>query len=194
MEGHIGVDSQTGRGCTFWFEVPLTRVTEVPKVATISTKPQLAQRTRLSGYRVLIVDDTKINVLVVRKMLESEGAQVFEAHDGQQALDYLREVGAGALDVVLMDIQMPVLDGLAATRQIREDLGMTDLPVIAFTAGVLPEQRREALLAGCNDFVPKPVEREELVAVIQRWTTLPGIELPEANPLQTAASNPLDLA
>ena len=178
MGGTIGVDSQVGQGSTFWFEVPLTRVAEAPKLAAMSAKPP--QRTRLSGCRVLIVDDTKINLLVVRKMLESEGAQVFEAHDGQQALDVLREVGADAMDVVLMDMRMPVLDGQAATRQIREELGMTNLPVIAFTAGVLPEQRQEALLAGCNDFVAKPVDREALVAVILRWTTLPGRELPEA--------------
>ena len=178
MGGTIGVDSQVGQGSTFWFEVPLTRVAQAPKLAAISAKPP--QRTRLSGCKVLIADDNKINVLVVRKMLESEGAQVFEAHDGQQALDYLREVGEGAMDVVLMDMRMPVLDGQAATRQLREELGMTNLPVIAFTAGVLPEQRQEALLAGCNDFVPKPVAREELVAVILRLTTPRSSELPEA--------------
>ena len=106
---------------------------------------------------------------VIERLLTKEGARATLAADGQQAVQYLRDHG-DAFDAVLMDIQMPVMDGLAATRVIRDELGLRDIPIVALTAGVLAEQRHQAEAAGCNDFVPKPVDLEELVAVMQRWT------------------------
>jgi CheY-like chemotaxis protein len=100
-------------------------------------------------------------------MLLKEGADSTLAVDGQQAIQYIK-ADPKRFDAVLMDIQMPVMDGLTATRTVRKELGLHDLPVIALTAGVLPEQRREAEEAGCNDFVAKPVDREELVATLIR--------------------------
>jgi CheY-like chemotaxis protein len=102
-------------------------------------------------------------------MLDREGAQFVSAENGAQALERLRAPGE-AFDAVLMDVQMPVMDGLATTRLIREKLGLDRLPVIAVSAGVLDDQRQQVFEAGANDFLPKPIDLEELVATLCRWT------------------------
>jgi CheY-like chemotaxis protein len=89
-------------------------------------------------------------------------------NDGLQAVNALRD-DPEAFDVVLMDIQMPVMDGLAATRAIREELGLSDLPIIALTAAVMPEERQEALAAGVNDFLPKPMDLELMRTMIRSY-------------------------
>ena len=90
------------------------------------------------------------------------------AVDGQQALQLLRTAPL-PFDVVLMDVQMPVMDGLTATREIRQDPGLSALPVVALTAGVLPEEREAALNAGMNDFLAKPLDTQRLAAVLQPY-------------------------
>jgi CheY-like chemotaxis protein len=117
----------------------------------------------------LVVDDSPLNQEVVERALRREGARATLVADGQQALDRLRAQPQD-VDAVLMDIQMPVMDGLTATRAIRQELGLTELPVIAFSAGVLAEQRQQAREAGVSDFLAKPVDLDELVAVLHRWT------------------------
>ena len=124
---------------------------------------------RLAGLHLLVVDDIRINRFIVQRMLSKEGAMVSEAADGQQALDYLRTTGTERVDAVLMDIQMPVMDGLTATRAIREELRLTDLPVIALTAGVLPEERQAALESGINDLLPKPLDLDRMTAMIRHY-------------------------
>jgi CheY-like chemotaxis protein len=105
----------------------------------------------------LVVDDSQINLYVAEHVLQREGAEVTLMKDGQQVLECLRNNPTG-FDLVLMDIQMPVMDGLIATRAIREELKLENLPVIALTAGVLPEEKQNALDAGFNDFLPKPMD------------------------------------
>ena len=142
------------------------------------------QGRRLPGLRVMVVDDSEINCEVAARILESEGAQVQTMADGASAIDWLRQ-WPDQIDVVLMDVQMPLMDGYETTRRIRVSLGRTDLPVIALTAGAFSYHREAALDAGMNDFLTKPFDVNTMVATLQRWS---GCQ-PEA-PLPAGASPP----
>ena len=133
---------------------------------------------RLQQVRLLVVEDNGINQDVARRVLELEGAVVTIVADGRQALDRLAEDGA-AFDAVLMDVQMPVMDGYEATRRIRRDLGLAALPVIALTAGALAEERIHAQQTGMDDFIPKPFDLDQMVQAIRRHVPLPGPAEPE---------------
>ncbi|MBF0423208.1 MAG: response regulator, partial [Magnetococcales bacterium] len=121
----------------------------------------------LAGIRVLVVEDNFINQEVARKLLESGGAAVTVVQDGAQSLTWLQQ---GDVDVVLMDVQMPVMDGFEATRRIRQELNRADLPIIALSAGVFQNERERCLAAGMNDFIPKPIDVTALWQTIQRYT------------------------
>jgi signal transduction histidine kinase/HPt (histidine-containing phosphotransfer) domain-containing protein len=121
----------------------------------------------LAGARVLVVDDSDINVEVARRILEREGAVVNSATNGREALDLLAR-DRDAFDIVLMDVQMPILDGNDATRAIRGELQLRRLPIIALSAGAFVSERQRSLDAGMNDFVSKPLEPETLVRVVRK--------------------------
>jgi CheY-like chemotaxis protein/anti-sigma regulatory factor (Ser/Thr protein kinase) len=121
---------------------------------------------RLRGVHFLLVEDNLLNQAVARGILELAGATLDVAGDGQQAVDMLR-TSASSYDIVLMDMQMPVLDGFSATRIVRDELKL-ELPVIAMTAGVLASERHRCTEAGISDFIAKPVVIEEMMAVIER--------------------------
>jgi CheY-like chemotaxis protein/HPt (histidine-containing phosphotransfer) domain-containing protein/anti-sigma regulatory factor (Ser/Thr protein kinase) len=139
----------------------------------------------LPDVRLLVVDDSEINLEVARRMLERQGAVVRCDNHAEAALARL---GSGEdFDAVLMDIQMPGMDGLEATRQIREQLRLLELPVIALTAGALVEERRRALEAGMDDFLTKPLDPEALVRTLRRH-----IEARRGAPLPVRGSEVLD--
>jgi PAS domain S-box-containing protein len=133
---------------------------------------------RLQDLRVLVVDDSEINRDVARSILAGEGAVVASAEDGQTALTMLKEQ-PGAFDIVLMDMQMPVMDGYVTTRHMRSIDALARLPVIALTAGAFSTQRTLALEAGVDDFVAKPFEVDQLVQAILdlvRRSRIDGVE------------------
>jgi signal transduction histidine kinase/CheY-like chemotaxis protein len=122
---------------------------------------------RIAGVRVLVTDDSDINREVASRILSAEGATVSLASNGQEAVDWLR-LNPDAVDIVLMDVQMPVLDGYEATRLLRESPVFADLPVVALTAGAFKSQQDEAREAGMNAFVAKPFNVDELMEVVRR--------------------------
>ena len=121
---------------------------------------------RLSGMRLLVVEDNLVNQQVARELLQKEGALVQTANDGQDAVALVAAADP-MYDVVLMDMQMPVMDGLSATRHIRQALGLTNLPIVAMTANAMAAERQECLDAGMNDHVAKPFELSHMVQVLR---------------------------
>ena len=165
MKGQIGAVSTPGAGSEFWFTAPFDVAQGA--VAMTLTAPTQGSGIRLAGLRLLVVDDSHVNQAIARKLLALEGASCNTVDDGLAALDWLR-AGPRDIDCVLMDVQMPIMDGLTATQAIRNELGLLELPIIALTAGVLPSQRARALAAGMNDFIAKPFELDAMVAAILR--------------------------
>ncbi|MFM2346094.1 MAG: hypothetical protein RL654_847 [Pseudomonadota bacterium] len=134
-------------------------------------QPTPPQRRRLAGLRLLVVEDNPNNQQVARELLEGEGAQVTIAADGQQGVQAVAAAASNpGFDLVLMDLQMPVMDGLTATGCIRRDLGLTQLPIVAMTANAMPGDRAACLAAGMNEHVGKPFDFDALVLLLQRLT------------------------
>jgi len=145
----------------------VARLTGTSERVEQATRTSAVPARWLGGVQLLLVDDSEINLEVARRLLEGEGASVTCCSNGREALAQLRASPA-RFDAVLMDLQMPEMDGFEATRRLREDLGLRDLPVLALTAGALGEERRKALEAGMNEFVTKPLDPEQLVHVLRR--------------------------
>ncbi|MDO8605898.1 MAG: response regulator [Phaeospirillum sp.] len=160
-----------------------------PGIRIIDAVARPAKGPRLSGLRLLLVEDNAINQDVARRVLELEDAVVSVASDGAQAVGLLA-ASPTAFDVVLMDVQMPVMDGYEATGRIRRDLGLTDLPVIALTAGALESERGRAHAAGMNDFIAKPFDVDQMVQSILRHVAAP----PAGKPADTVVAPPPDVA
>jgi CheY-like chemotaxis protein len=166
MDGSVGVESTPGKGSEFWLILQFDVASSI-----LMTKTDPAARDsekRLSGARLLIVDDTETNREIAIKLLTLEGAICEGAENGYTAIERLR-ANPGDFDLVLMDVQMPDIDGYEATRIIRHDLGLVAMPVIALTAGAMASQRELAQAAGMNGFVAKPFRLKELVAAISPW-------------------------
>ena len=130
----------------------------------------------LQGVRVLLVEDNEINRQVAKEILEGAGLIVTMAHDGREAVNAVK---SDEFDVVLMDVQMPVMDGYEATGAIRSDPGFKDLPIIAMTAHAMAGDRERSLEAGMNDHVTKPIDPEILYRTLAKWVSLSGAEGPE---------------
>ena len=170
MGGDIFVESQVGQGSRFFFELSLPTA-ELPsdsKQEDETSTILLKQRIKRAGapLRVLIVDDNKTNRLVASKMLGEFDAEVKQACDGREAVAAVRE---GYFDVIFMDMQMPEMDGLTATREIRAAGGRyLQVPIIAFTANAFADDREACKDAGMNDFIAKPVRKKFLIQAIVR--------------------------
>ena len=160
MGGQIGADSHEGEGSMFWFELPLGS-TQAP--ASEPAEPELAQ---LTGMRILLAEDNEVNRRVAGTMLSRLGAAVTYAHNGEQAIE---EAKSRSFDAILMDCQMPVLDGFEATAAIRRLVPDQRIPIIALTANASPEDRQRCQEADMDDYLSKPVSIRELQAKLARW-------------------------
>jgi len=169
MGGVIEVRSEVGRGSTFQFALTLALdASPEPPVLTDSSMGGLDQAADLSG-RVLLVEDNPVNLLIALEMLQSLGLDVIAAEDGAQALE---QVAKTRVDLVLMDCQMPVMDGYSATRRIREreiQQRLPRLPIVALTANAFDDDARQAEEAGMDAHLSKPYTREQLRAMLTRW-------------------------
>jgi CheY-like chemotaxis protein len=166
MGGSVGVDSEPGRGSCFW------AVLHLPP-AEAPAQPDAAALPEVRGAHVLMVEDNPVNMLIAVAMLEQWGVAVEQAHDGQQAVAAVaRAVSEGRhFDAVLMDVQMPHMSGYEATRVLRQQHGADALPIIALTAAALVTERDEAMAAGMNDFLTKPIDADRLRATLSRWVS-----------------------
>ncbi len=165
MGGTVGVRSQPGAGSTFWARLPL------PPVDAAEGGPAPVDEGRLEGARVLLVEDNAVNMVIAAAMLERWGVQVEQAENGSFAVAAVQSAAdAGQpFDAVLMDVQMPVMSGHEATRALRDCDAGRHVPVIALTAAALVTERDEALAAGMNDFLTKPIDAERLRSTLARW-------------------------
>ena len=165
MGGEAGLSSTPGKGSCFWFTACL-KISQLTLTEQSATSPG-SSRPRYHQQRVLLVEDNEINQDVARELLQDIGLQVEVASDGREALAKLQ---AAHFELVLMDMQMPVMDGIEATRHIRQlARPLSDITVIAMTANAFSEDRKRCSEVGMNDFVAKPVDPENLYQVIARW-------------------------
>lgn len=167
MGGDIGVDSMLGQGSNFYFELILPRVT-IQK-ALQDPLPVEDAKARLLGARILLAEDNLLNQEVAKAILRHEGVEVDIAENGRVAVDMVRSKGIDYYHLVLMDLQMPELDGFGATEQIRALPGSERLPILAMTADTVKEDRTRCLDVGMSDFVAKPIRVNKLLAILAKW-------------------------
>ncbi len=163
MGGSIVVDSTPGDGSTFRFELALPVADR--DAAQLRDREEL-DLAPIRGARVLLVDDSELNLQVAGELLRQAHLQVDTALDGRQAVE---KVGLSSYDCVLMDVQMPVMDGYTATARIRAKAHFKDLPILAMTANALQQDRARGAEAGMNAYIPKPIDPDELYRALLQW-------------------------
>jgi signal transduction histidine kinase len=163
MQGSIGFDSTEGQGSEFWFDVPMNRTETAPETVSAAAE----NRALGTPLRILIVDDNDINRQVAEGLLTKLGHAPEMAENGEQALDMVK---AADYDMVLMDMQMPVMDGMQATAIIRSwSSAKALIPIIAMTANAREDDYKACLTVGMNDFLTKPINRTRLAEMVAKW-------------------------
>jgi PAS domain S-box-containing protein len=186
MGGTIDVKSQKGVGTTisiyFFFHIGAEK--DLPRKTEIKADIGL-----LKGKKILLVEDNAMNRLVASTILKDYGAEIDEAGDGQKAIDKLN-TSLSSYDLILMDVQMPVKDGIETTHYIRESLSK-DIPIIALTANALKGEAERCLSAGMNDFISKPFEEDQLIQLIAKWLKNELIPAAKTEPEQAPTTEQL---
>ncbi|MCX6051454.1 MAG: ATP-binding protein [Campylobacterales bacterium] len=187
LGGHIRVASELGKGTEFIFTLPLSREDSSPKVEVLVQKSEIKSVTtnplelisilsdddshfsgnELQNKNILIVDDDSRNIFTLTSVLEDLKAEVYSAFDGKEAIEVLEN--ESKIDIILMDIMMPVMDGLSAIKNIKSNEKFKNIPIIAITAKSMPQDKQECLDAGANDYLSKPLEHNALISLIKAW-------------------------
>ncbi len=175
MGGTVGIVSTPGVGSTFWFTARLAKdEADDPVPSPPDESPEIRLRRAFSGARILLAEDESINREIAGLMLQDVGLVVELAENGAEALDF---AAAKKYDLILMDMQMPHMDGLEATRRIRQLPNGASVPIVAMTANAFAEDRQRCLEAGMNDFMSKPFEPGHFYATLLKWLT-PATDTP----------------
>ncbi len=174
MGGTIQIESEKGKGTRVDIRIPM-------RISTEKTKQDIVEMTdlqkSLKGLRVLAVEDNELNRMVLQVILKKCEVVVSIAHNGQEAIDMIQE---DEYDIVLMDVQMPIVDGLEATKYIREELKYTT-PIIGLSANAMREEVEICKQAGMNDYLVKPYSERALVEVMKKWSSLEAIIVEETS-------------
>ena len=168
MQGTFSVSAELGAGTTFHFFIPLEHIA-VSRAAEEKDEAGQADSLEtldLRGKRVLLAEDNEINRFLLQELLAPTGVTLFQAENGLAAVEFLQKE---SVDLVLMDLQMPVMDGMEATRVIRQEMDGMALPIIAVTANAMEDEKNRGLSGGMNDYITKPIEPKELLRVLKEW-------------------------
>jgi PAS domain S-box-containing protein len=187
MGGTIDVVSKKNKGTSISFNLEMAKGDERDLEADDEVLPDTAA---LQGKRILLAEDNAMNRLLATTILSQYGASVYEAADGEQAVEAIK---TQEFDIVLMDMQMPVMNGLEATRLIRDGINDT-IPIIALTANAQQQEARRCSEAGMNDFITKPFDEGVMVSLITKWLGEPTVAMGTTVPIKEAANGLTDLS
>jgi CheY-like chemotaxis protein len=162
--GEIGVESKEDQGSKFWFTLPHKKVAENIKVPEISKEENISQNP--TGRSILVVEDNQTNLEMIKYLLGIHNHKISVARNGKEAVSQAELIEP---ELILMDIRMPVMNGLVATKKIREISKFSNLPIIALTASAGEDSREECLGVGCTDHISKPIQLSELSYMLKRY-------------------------
>jgi signal transduction histidine kinase/DNA-binding NarL/FixJ family response regulator len=169
MGGNIQIESTPGQGSCFYFELEIPEAIEWITASRVTSMGMIAGYKAQSRYKILIVDDRWENRAVIKSLLSPIGFEITEADNGKEGID---KSYSDNPDLIITDLAMPIMDGLEMTQEMRKSSTLKDKIIIASSASVFDFHRQEARAAGCNDFIPKPVQVEELLKQLQHYLEL----------------------
>ena len=171
LHGHFDVESEEGRGATFSFVMQLEPNPTGESEAQAPSLDEAFEQLQLQGKTILVAEDNQINQMIMEELLAPSGATILMANNGSEAVAIAKSQRP---DLVFMDLQMPVMDGLDATAQIRTFADSSELPIIAVTANAMKEDKEKGFASGMNDYITKPIEPKRLLDILRDWLRPPG--------------------